>query len=293
MPTPDAEDLLAGIETEAPFGAFPPRPLDRAVWAAADWRPLPAPWRRRLRKRFARPRAGPFDIVHEGMRMRLYPAENQCDRVVFGRRSWPEPEEHKALEAHLSPGMVTGMVPGMVYVDVGANVGSYCLHVARHAPGARIVAFEPHPRTRAKLVTNLALNGLGTRDVLPFALGETDGTLDLWSDGGSNIGHTSLLPGATANPARSVAVAVRRLPDVLAERGVNGIDVMKIDIEGYEDRALMPLLSAEPALWPKVLLLETAHAGFWEHDLMAALSRRGYRRDFATKENVILTRKPA
>ena len=284
-PPLDGIDAMSGIDTESPFGTHRASPFDRAVWASADWRPLPASLRRRLRKRFARPRAGPFDVTFDGVRWRLYPAENQCDRIVFGRRDWPEPAEHAALPPHLSP--------GMTYVDIGANVGSYALFVGTRtrAMGAapRILTFEPHPRTRAKLATNLALNDL-TADILPFALGEANDTMTLWSDGGSNIGHTSLIPEATANPARGVAVKVRRLPDILAERGVTTIDLLKIDIEGFEDRALGPLLDSSEALWPKTILLETAHRAFWQRDLTAMLAERGYRGVFATRENTIVTR---
>jgi FkbM family methyltransferase len=235
-----------------------------------------------LRKRFARPVEGPFDVEQDGMRLRLYPAENHCDRVIFGRRKLPEREEHEALLPYLSD--------SMIFVDVGANVGSYSCFIGTRVAGARLVAFEPHPRTVEKLRFNLAANDLPVTDVVNCALGEREEVLQLWSDGGSNIGHTSLLPEGTANAKVSVDVPVRVLPDVLADRGAGRVDLLKIDIEGFEDRALGPLLEADAVLWPKAVLIETAHRHLWERDVLMMLHGRGYVARFETAENVLVVR---
>ncbi|MEL6752191.1 MAG: FkbM family methyltransferase [Pseudomonadota bacterium] len=274
--------MTVALDTTSAFGTRKAQWHERAVWAASDWSALPASLRRRLRKRFARPVEGPFDVKQDGMKLRLYPAENHCDRVIFGRRRLPERAEHEALLPYLSN--------GMTFVDVGGNVGSYSCYVGTRAKAARIVAFEPHPRTVEKLRFNLAANGLQTDDVVNCALGEREETLQLWSDGGSNIGHTSLLPEGTANAKVSVDVPVRVLPQVLAERGVVRVDMLKIDIEGFEDRALAPLLEANEALWPKVVLIETAHQHLWERDVLAMLRDRGYEVRFETGENMLVVR---
>jgi hypothetical protein len=42
------------------------------------------------------------------------------------------------------------------------------------------------------------------------------------------------------------------LAHIIAAAGVNRIDTMKIDIEGFEDRALMPFIATAPrSLWPR------------------------------------------
>ncbi len=282
QPVVEAAAVTARLDTTSPFGSHRSKWHERAVWAASDAVFLPASWRRPLRKRFARPVAGPFDVTMEGMKLRLYPAENHCDRVIFGRRTLPERAEHEALLPYLSD--------GMTFVDVGANVGSYSCYVGTRTHDARIVAFEPHPCTHAKLLFNLAANDLPTHDVFNCALGEAEALMALWSDGGSNIGHTSLLPEGTANAKVSVDVPVRVLPDVLEERGVEHVDLLKIDIEGFEDRALMPLLEADENLWPRAVLIERSHAELWARDVVAALMERGYGEVFSTGENTLLTR---
>ncbi len=46
---------------------------------------------------------------------------------------------------------------GGVFVDVGANIGTYTL-VASEVPGARVISIEPHPATFAQLVENVKRN---------------------------------------------------------------------------------------------------------------------------------------
>lgn len=274
----------AVLDTTSPFGSYRASTGERLVWRLADWSPLPQALRRRLRKRFARPVAGPFDIDHEGMKFRLYPAENYCDRVLFGRGELPERAEHEALDQLIRP--------GMVLVDIGANVGSYSIYAGTRAGGdLTLIALEPHPRTFEKLLFNLQANKLPTNDVINGAVGPHRDTMTLWSDGGSNIGHTSLLAEGTAHAKVGIEVDVLPLVEILRDRRIAAIDLLKIDIEGYEDRALAPFLStAEESLLPRHILIETVHRRLWETDLDEILARRGYKERFATAENRLLER---
>ncbi|MFD0914977.1 FkbM family methyltransferase [Pseudahrensia aquimaris] len=280
----EPNDLLRGLDTNTSFGAHQSTFSQRLIWRVTDWPALPAGLRRRLRKRYARPVVGPFDVVHEGMKFRLYPAENYCDRVIFGRGRLPEKAEHDALLPYIKP--------SMVFVDIGANVGSYSAFVGTRAGGdVTLLALEPHPRTHAKLLFNLAANGLPVRHVVNCGVGEERGSLPLWSDGGSNIGHTSMLKEGTSNPAESVTVSVVPLLEILMERHIKAIDVLKIDIEGFEDRALAPFLDqADEDLLPKAVLIETVHRTLWKRDVLAMLGERGYTREFATRENELLVK---
>src|SRR5437868_4188080 len=48
--------------------------------------------------------------------------------------------------------------PGSIVLDVGANIGTFTLPLARAVgPAGTIYAFEPHPRLRARLSMNIAL----------------------------------------------------------------------------------------------------------------------------------------
>ncbi|MEM7302107.1 MAG: FkbM family methyltransferase [Pseudomonadota bacterium] len=242
-------------------------------------RTLSAPVRRRLRRWFGRRTRGPFDISHNRIRYRLYPAENHCDRILFGRGIMPEAKEHKAIQSFLRP--------EMVYVDIGANIGSYTLFVAKHAGfTSRVIAIEPHPLTFQKLEFNLGINGFNWVTRVNCACGPEESEMTLWSDGGGNVGHTSLLPAGTSNPKVGHQVKVLPLHQILASRAITRIDLLKIDIEGFEDQALMPFFEvAEPTLRPRRILLEMAHASLWQEPLSERLAELGYVVVFETAEN--------
>lgn len=276
--------VTVNTDSRTEFGKLQASFLEKFVWQICDWRILPQGWRRILRKRFARNVKGPFDVVHEGMKFRLYPAENYCDRVLFGRNQLPEPAEHEAL---------AGLIrPGMVFVDIGANVGSYCIFVGKKAGGnLTILAFEPHPRTYEKLAFNLKANGLPTSMVFNLGVAAERGVVDLWSDGGSNVGHTSMLKAGTANPKISHTVKVVPLIDMLKQNAIGRIDLLKIDIEGFEDRALASFFDVAPnSLLPAHLLIETAHRHLWLRSLLPLIESRGYKVRFETHENKLYSR---
>lgn len=270
------------LDTQSPFGRYRKHSFKRLVWAICDAPVFSTGTRQKLRKKFARKLKGPFDVEFCRIRWRLYPEENYCDRVIFARKSLPEQAEHEAL--------IDIIKPGMTFVDVGANIGSYSLFVAEKSGNtAHIVALEPHPQTFQKLQFNLQINSVENATALQLASGPKRTMLQLWSDGGSNIGHTSILKEGTSNPKISVDVDVVPLVEILAGQGVENIDLLKIDIEGFEDQVLTPFFqTANKTLWPKHLLIETAHRSIWQDDVVDWMDQAGYRVVFQTKENLLL-----
>ena len=104
--------------------------------------------------------------------------------------------------------------PGDLFVDVGANVGSYTI-LACAAAGARGIAFEPVPATHRRLRDNVRLNGLEERvRCLNMGVGARPGRLAFTRDSdGTN--HT-LAAGERA--ANAIDVEVTSLDVALAGR---------------------------------------------------------------------------
>ncbi len=70
---------------------------------------------------------------------------------------------------------------GMVVFDVGAHHGFYTLLMARCVgPHGLVVAFEPSPKERRKLIWHLWLNRLHWVRVEPYALADREGTMDFF-----------------------------------------------------------------------------------------------------------------
>lgn len=124
--------------------------------------------------------------------------------------------------------------PGDTAVDIGANIGYFTAHLARQVGPAGVVhAFEPEMENYRRLSINMQLNGLGQVQVHQTALGAETRVASLHLST-HNIGMHRLYESVCcAGPAQQVSV--RRLDDLMASERV---DLIKIDIEGYEWMAM-------------------------------------------------------
>lgn len=268
-------------DTTSPFGTYRAEGLVRSAWALADRHALSAGLRKRVRGLIGRVFRGPYDTEVDGLRFRIYPAENYDDRKILSKRRLPEKAEHALLEPYLGE--------GVSFIDVGANIGAYTLFAARR--GARVLAVEANPQTAEKLAFNIAANGLGSVVVANVAVGEREGTATLWQKP-SNCGFATLVEDLTkgqwAGDWRASAVMVRPLADLLADKGMTRIDVLKVDVEGYEDRVLLPYLrGCARADWPRVIMLELNCRTHWAEGCLPFLEASGYRCVGETEDNGI------
>ena len=194
------------------------------------------------------------------------------DQSGFGLHFYADPYEPlltRALFDHLQE--------GDVFVDVGANVGLFTLLAAKIVgPRGRIVAFEPHPDARAALVRLLERNGIeGNVDVVGGALADRPGVLPLHLTDSSGLStlDPSLAPARTfAAYTRTVPVDVTTLdlwmaahPD-LAPR----VALIKIDVEGVEDRVVAGMTQTLRAAPRARVICETAIDGNAERQLREA-----------------------
>lgn len=170
--------------------------------------------------------------------------------------------------------------PGMTVVDIGAHAGLYTLAASRRVgPGGRVIAFEPSPRERARLLKHIQLNHCGNVTIESMALGDADGEADLFVVQDHETGCNSLRPG-NVGEVRPVRVAVRRLDDYLARGGIERVDVVKMDIEGAELSVLRGAERLFRSLRP-VLLCEIEEAriqpwGYQGRDIVDLLLGWGY-----------------
>ncbi len=121
--------------------------------------------------------------------------------------------------------------PTDVFVDVGANVGSYTI-LACGVVGARGFSFEPVPSTHARLIENLRLNHIETRVSHPnIGIGDQSGSIQFTEDG-DTVNHALAAGEVSAN---TVYVQVETLDEVLS---LEKPALMKIDVEGFETAVL-------------------------------------------------------
>ena len=118
-------------------------------------------------------------------------------------------------------------------IDVGANIGQVALLLLQYFPQASLTCFEPSKRNYERLVENLSY--LENVVCLPFALGASAGEAELHIY--TNDLCNTLVPTFREPWLEHVgveAVKVVTLDQFAAEHKISSIDILKIDVEGYE-----------------------------------------------------------
>lgn len=185
------------------------------------------PWSFRGKVRLLQPwvpRHGVREALVHGARMQL-DLEDFIQRMVY--LGCYERWETRVVRTHLRP--------GMTFVDVGANVGYFTVLAARQVgPSGHVFAVEPSPYAADLLRETLARNGLHHVRLSRCGLGAREDHLKLSIPARGN--HTPTL--LTSDGDDGIVVPVRRLDDCLAEWSCNHVDLLKLDVEGFESHVL-------------------------------------------------------
>jgi FkbM family methyltransferase len=133
-------------------------------------------------------------------------------------------------EPHVWAALVPLLRPGATYVDVGANVGLFALPAARRiGPSGRVVAVEPLADNVQLLCAAAARNRFDNLQVMPFAASDHHGVVAVVSRQETTNSFTppdrAVHPGAPCAPCAPLDALVR---------GCERIDLVKVDVEGYE-----------------------------------------------------------
>jgi FkbM family methyltransferase len=269
-----------------PFGAFAPNAAQAAIIALAH--------RSRLKRGAFRPmlsrlvnllRKGPVDVPYQGASFRFYHQASATERGALFNPDY-NLEELDFLRAHTRA--------GGVFVDVGANVGTYALALARHVGATgKVIAIEPHPVTHARLAFNNAASGTAQVKLVAAAAGPADGELMIETDG-DNLGASHIVSGQALSEkasGKAIKVPSLRLQRILEQAGVSQVDALKIDVEGFEDRVLTGFFrEAPPSLWPGAVVIEHLSKNEWLEDCIADMRARGYGESARTRSNTLLLR---
>ncbi|MFM2420631.1 MAG: hypothetical protein RL385_5354 [Pseudomonadota bacterium] len=169
-------------------------------------------------------------------------------------------------------------------LDVGANTGQFALAAHRAFPSAEILSFEPLAECYATLAKRL--RALPRARAFNIALGEAPGTRsferNVYSPSSSflplGVAHQRSFP--FARDTTEVEVQIDTLDAVVDRLAPAEPMLIKIDVQGYEDRVLQ---GAQRTLRrARALLVETSFLPLYEgqacHDgICAQLAEHGFR----------------
>lgn len=204
-------------------------PLEHLVGEAYRHSPrLARPW---LRKMAPHPRDYAHDelrqVTRRGLRWTFYPAAYFQWHHYFGFDD-PVLDVLRVLARE-----------SRVVMDVGANVGLYSLVMATEAPRATVHAFEPHPETYQRLSSHQKLNSVPRVCCHPCAVGATPGNARLLGAADADLGKASLHDhGNNPTGGEALDVEVVTLDGVVRDQRLETVDLIKIDVEGFEPEVL-------------------------------------------------------
>ena len=256
---------------EAPYGTYAPNVVQNILLALIQNSKLKRGAFRPLMSRLMG--TAPIDTVYQGARFRLHHRDSGTERGALFNPDY-NLEELDFLRANTPV--------GGVFVDVGANAGTFSVVMALHVGrNGRVLAIEPYPSAHERLAFNTGQLAFQNVTLVRSAVGETEGELTM-STSADNLG-------ASRVSDHGITVPVKTLRAVLNEAGITRIDALKIDIEGYEDKALIPFFrEAEQSLWPKAIAIEHLERADWTHDCIGDMESRGYKIAGKTRSNTFL-----
>jgi FkbM family methyltransferase len=116
---------------------------------------------------------------------------------------------------------------GNTFIDIGANIGTWSLYASNIVGvSGTILCFEPHPKNYNFLSQNIKLNNFNNIQTFNFGLSDSD-TLLNFTNTFDTMNHVS-----DSKSNNTIIVPVKKLDDFT--KNFNIIDLIKIDVEGYE-----------------------------------------------------------
>jgi FkbM family methyltransferase len=171
----------------------------------------------------------PFEVDFFGKRYRGNLAD-YIDWMVFAYGSYASSE--LALLKDAADYLRQKRSAPIHFVDVGANSGHHTLFMAGIAD--QTIAFEPFPGLVRAIEAKIALNNLANVKLIPAALGARNEVRDYFLGEGANAGTGTFIANEGERAATPIQLSIRRGDDVLAEEKLARLDLLKVDVEGFE-----------------------------------------------------------
>ena len=136
------------------------------------------------------------------------------------------------------------------FVDVGSNIGLYSQPLAFNSPDGLTVSIDANPNMISKLKFNINATKIQNIKVISTAVSDIQGK------GSLKIRKDDVAIVALDEDVSS-SIKINTLENIIKSTKINSIFGLKIDIEGHEDKALVPFLLNTPKnLLPKKIVIE-------------------------------------
>lgn len=125
-----------------------------------------------------------------------------------------------------------------VVLDIGANIGLHAIRWAGSCPSLRAYAFEPSRQTLSMIRNNVDRTGHSARiEVIPQAVSDQVGSGEFFHC--EDDAYSSLRDTRRKRVVDSYQVDITTIDAFVFARGLSRVDLVKIDVEGFEGEVLM------------------------------------------------------
>lgn len=153
--------------------------------------------------------------------------------------------------------------PGDTFIDIGANIGCMSALASRLVdPQGVVVAIEPAPRTIAALQETIAMNDLTNIRLVAAAVSDHDDELPLFVGPSFGTGITTTV-GRRFLLREEGRVRAATLGSLVTREELATTRLIKIDVEGAEDRVLAGILASIDTLAADAELVVEVMPNWW------------------------------
>ena len=226
--------------------------LKKLYWGRTDYWGIPAAWRRMKYRRFRRPG---LIVVRNSFLYKIHDHDELASESIY---------VHGTCARYVTLLLQSAKASFKTFIDVGANIGSVTIPVARGFEG-KVLSIEPSRANFSLLEENIALNALNNPqiDCQRVAIGDQPGQLPLYHSS-TNTGDHRLSAGPQESQRESEMVDVVTLDSlIIGKSEFQPPYLIKIDVQGYEAKVLA---SASALLQKPCLII----AEFWPYGLRVA-----------------------
>lgn len=211
----------------------------------------------------------PALVTHAGAQYFVHPSDNLSEYFLWLNNGFSEEPAIKFLSDEFSENQIS-------VVDVGANAGLFSIPILKKAsPQSSAVLVEPNPIMQERLKNNLRLNALENAKILPHAISDSSGRSQMYFPEFKNLGMGRVsVAYNSGDDSGDLIVELTTLADVTSS--LDEIDLLKVDVEGLEDRVISPFLKQQARLRPTYVYFEVAHQELWIYPLLEDMADAGY-----------------
>jgi FkbM family methyltransferase len=225
-------------------------------------------------------------VVRDNLHYRL-DVSMFLDHAIFFCLMDEDPSHHNLFKVLKSDSTV---------FDIGANIGYLTLNFARTCLHGHVYSFEPDTQNSEALLTNIKLNTFQNISTHKAAVGSQRGKASLYKYYPGNPGTNRILNEKPTTKHTVEEVNVTTLDDFVNEEKIQKVDLIKVDVEGFEkfvlEGAKETIKNWKPILFVELVEVNLNQQGYTCASLVEYIEGLGYEvKDAMTMKPVDKTKK--